>query len=191
MQGIPDQVLSREICMKVVECVQIVCKMKVSILHTALDTLCCLLLHGVGVLEHVVAHLTRAEESVALWTPTNKLLLRHRIHFVLGESDCLAIYSARGDSEGSSHGNHSELQHPLPYLYRYLLSEQHRPNYRDVGILRTCDCSESSQMGRFSVSYHSALYSSRTISNMYMYTFPQILLCLPKNTVIHQFEEVL
>ena len=30
-------------------------------------------LHGVGVLEHVVAHLTRTEESVAFWTQTNEL----------------------------------------------------------------------------------------------------------------------
>ena len=45
-------------------------------------------------LDHVVAHLTRAEESVALWTQNNKLLHRHRIQFVLEESDCLAIHSA-------------------------------------------------------------------------------------------------
>ena len=63
VQGRLDQVLSTEICMKVVECVQIVCKLHVSILHLAFDTLCCLLLHGVGLLEHVIAH--RAEESVA------------------------------------------------------------------------------------------------------------------------------
>ena len=87
VQGRLDQVLSTEICMEVVECVQIVCKMQVSILHPAFETLCCLLLHGIGVLEHVVAHLTRAEESVALWTQTNKLLHRHRIQFVLEESD--------------------------------------------------------------------------------------------------------
>ena len=80
--------------MKVSERIQIVFEMKVSILHPAFDTLCCLLLHGVGVLEHVVAHLTRAEVSVALWTQPNKLLHRHRIQFVLEESDCLAIHSA-------------------------------------------------------------------------------------------------
>ena len=67
MQGRLDQVLSTEICIKVSQCVQIVFKMKVSILHPTFDTLCCLLLHRVGVLEHVVAHLTLAEESVALW----------------------------------------------------------------------------------------------------------------------------
>ena len=71
-------------------CRQIACKMQVSILHPAFDTFCYLLLHGVGVLEPVVAHLTRAEESVALWIQTNKLLHRHRIQFVLEESDCLA-----------------------------------------------------------------------------------------------------
>ena len=51
-----DQVLSTEICMK--ECVQIVCKMQESINHPSFDTLCCLLLHEVGVLENVVARLT-------------------------------------------------------------------------------------------------------------------------------------
>ena len=60
-----------------------------------------LLLHGVGVLEHVVAHLTRAEESLALWTQANKLLHRQRIQFVLEESDCLAIHS--GDGLGGTH----------------------------------------------------------------------------------------
>ena len=80
--------------MNVLERVQIVFKMQVSILHTAFDTLCCLLLHGVSVLGHVVAQLTRAEESVALWTQYNKLLHRHRIQLFLGESDCLAIHSA-------------------------------------------------------------------------------------------------
>ena len=94
VHGRLDQVLSTEICMKVFERVQIVCKMQLSILHPAFDTFCCLLLHGVGVLERVVAHLTRAEESVALWTQTNKLLHRHRIQFILEESDCLAIRSA-------------------------------------------------------------------------------------------------
>ena len=39
VQGRLDQVLSTEICMKVVECVQIGCKLQVSILHPALDTL--------------------------------------------------------------------------------------------------------------------------------------------------------
>ena len=86
-----DKVLSTEICMKVSERVQIVFKMQVSIVHPAFDTL---LLHWVGVLEHVVAHLTRAEESVALWTQPNKLLHSHRIQFVLEEFDCLAIHSA-------------------------------------------------------------------------------------------------
>ena len=61
------------------ECVQILFKMQVN---------------GVGVLERVVAHLTRTEESVTLWTQTNKLLHRHRIQFVLEECDCLAIHSA-------------------------------------------------------------------------------------------------
>ena len=78
--------LPTEICMKVFDSVQIVFKMQVSILHPAFDTLCCLLLHGAGLLEHVVAHLTRAEESVALWTQTKKLLHRHQIQFVLEES---------------------------------------------------------------------------------------------------------
>ena len=94
MQGRLDKVLSIEICMKVSEHIQIVFKIQVSILHPAFDTLCCLLLHGVGVLEHVVAHLTRAEESVTLWTQPNKLLHSQRIQFVLEESDCLAIHSA-------------------------------------------------------------------------------------------------
>ena len=43
-------------------------------------------------LVHVVDHFTCAEESVALWTQTNKLLHRHRIQFVLEESDCPAIH---------------------------------------------------------------------------------------------------
>ena len=94
MQGRLGKVLSTEICMKVSERIQIVFKMQVSILHPAFVILCCLLLHGAGVLEHVVAHLTRAEESVALWTLLNKLLHRHRIQFVLEDSDCLAIHSA-------------------------------------------------------------------------------------------------
>ena len=94
VQGRLDQVLSTEICIKVIEYVQIVCKTQESILHPAFDTLCCLLLHGVGVLEHVVAHLTRAEESEGLWTQTNKLLHRHRIQFVREESDYLAVHSA-------------------------------------------------------------------------------------------------
>ena len=80
--------------MKVSERIQVVFKMQVSILHPAFDTLCCFRLHGVGVLEHAVAHLTRAEESVALWTQPNKLLHRHRIQFVLEESDCLPMHSA-------------------------------------------------------------------------------------------------
>ena len=80
--------------MKVVECVEIVCKKEVSILHSVFDTLCCLLLHEVGVLEQIVAHLTHAEESVACWTQTNKLLHSHRIQFVLEEPECLAIHSA-------------------------------------------------------------------------------------------------
>ena len=45
-------------------------------------------------LEYVVAHLTCAEESVSLWTQTNKLLHRHRIQFDLEESDCLAFHIA-------------------------------------------------------------------------------------------------
>ena len=45
-------------------------------------------------LEHVVAHLTCAEERVALWTQTNKLLHKHRIQSVLEESNCLAIHIA-------------------------------------------------------------------------------------------------
>ena len=61
--------------MKVVECVQIVCKLQVSILHSTFGTHCCLPLHGVGVLGQIVAHLTRTEESVAFWTQTNKLLI--------------------------------------------------------------------------------------------------------------------
>ena len=52
--------------MKVSECIQIVINMQASIHHAAFDTLFCLLLHEVSMLEHVVAHLTRAEESVAL-----------------------------------------------------------------------------------------------------------------------------
>ena len=56
--GRHDKVLSKEICMKVCECVQIVFKMQVRILTPAFDTHCCLLLRRVGVLEHVVAHLT-------------------------------------------------------------------------------------------------------------------------------------
>ena len=64
VQGRLDQVLSAEIGMKVAECVQIVGKLQVSILHPACDTLCCLLLHGVGVLEHVVAHLCRGKHSI-------------------------------------------------------------------------------------------------------------------------------
>ena len=104
VHGRLDQVLSTEICLKVVECVQIVCKMQVSILHPAFDTLCCLLLHGVGVLEQNVAHLTRAEENVAFWTQTNKLLHRHRIRFILDESECLVIHSAiEGDGRGGTH----------------------------------------------------------------------------------------
>ena len=87
MQGRLDEVLSTEICMKVSGRIQIVLKMQVGILHPAFDNLCCFLLHAVGVLEHVVAHLTRAEESVALWPQLNKLLHRHRIQFVLEESD--------------------------------------------------------------------------------------------------------
>ena len=59
------EVLWTKICMKVVKCAQIVFKMQGSILHPAFDTLCCLLPHGVGVLGHVVAHLTGAEESVS------------------------------------------------------------------------------------------------------------------------------
>ena len=86
VQGRLEQVLSTEICMKVVECVQIVCKMQVNILHPAFGTIFCLLL--VGLLE-----LNSGEESVALWTQTNKLLHRHRIQFVLEESGCLAIHS--------------------------------------------------------------------------------------------------
>ena len=85
--------------MKVVECVQVVCKMQVSILHPAFNALCCLLLHVVGVLEQIVAN--RAEESVAFWTQTNKLLHRHRIQFVLEEYECLAIHrSIEGIVEG-------------------------------------------------------------------------------------------
>ena len=98
-----DQVLSTEICMKVVESVQIVCKMQVSILHPTFDTLCCLPPHWVDVLEHVVAHLTRTEESVALWTQTNKLLHRRRIQFILEEqqSQLIAtwVFYARDSSE--------------------------------------------------------------------------------------------
>ena len=87
--------------MIVSERIQIVFNMQMSILQPTFDTLCCLLLHVVGVLEHVVAHLTRAEESVALWTQLNKLLHRHRIQFVLEESDCLSIHSAmKGMVEG-------------------------------------------------------------------------------------------
>ena len=81
--------------MKVVECIQIVCKLQLSILRPAFDTLCCLLLHEVSVLEQDFAHLTRADESVALWTQINKLLHRHRIQFVLEESEYLAMHSAR------------------------------------------------------------------------------------------------
>ena len=103
MQDRLDQVLSTETCMKVSERIQIVFKMQVSILHPAFDTLCCLLLHGVGVLEHVVARLTHAEEHVALWTQPNKFLHRHRVQFILEESDCLAIHSAvEGMVEGYS-----------------------------------------------------------------------------------------
>ena len=64
VQGRLDQILSTEICMKVVECVQILCKMQVSILR------------------------------LAFWTQTNKMLHRHQIQFFLEESDCLAIRSA-------------------------------------------------------------------------------------------------
>ena len=77
VQGRLDKVLSTEISMKVVDCVQIVCKLQVSILHPAFDILCSLLLHGVGGLGQIVAHLTRTKESVAFWTQTNKLLHRH------------------------------------------------------------------------------------------------------------------
>ena len=124
-----DQVLSTEICMKVSERIQIMFKMQVSILHPAFDTICCLLLHGVGVLVHVVAHLTRAEESVALWMQPNKLWRRHRIPFILEESDCIAIHSA---IEGMVEGVLTEIlvsRSILPYLYKYLLSGQHKPSY--------------------------------------------------------------
>ena len=115
--------------MKVVECIQIVCKLQVSVLHPVFDSLRCFLLHGIDVLEQVVAHLTCAEERVAFWTQTNKLLHRHRIQFILEEFECLAIHSAiEGMVEGKL-TEINELQHPLPYLYRYLLSEQHKPNY--------------------------------------------------------------
>ena len=85
MQGRLDQILST-----ISERIQ----MQVSTHHPAFGTLCSLLLHEVGLLEHVVVHLTRAEESVALWTQSNKLLHRHRIHFVLEASDCLVIHNA-------------------------------------------------------------------------------------------------
>ena len=101
MQGRLDKVLSTEICMKISERIQIVFTMQVSILHPAFGTLFCLLLHRVSVLEHGVAHLTGAEECVALWTQPNKLLHRLRFQFVLEESDCLAIHSAiEGMTEG-------------------------------------------------------------------------------------------
>ena len=116
MHGRLDKVLSAEICMKVFERAQIVFKMQASIRHPAFDTLCCLLLHGVGVLEHVVVHLTSAEESVALWTQPNKLLHRHRIQFVFEESDCLAIHSA---IEGMVEGVLTEIivSRSIPAIY--------------------------------------------------------------------------
>ena len=95
VQGRLDQVLSTEISMKVVDCIQIVCKLQVSILHAAFNTLCCLLLHGVGVLEQVVAHLTRVEESVSFWTQTNKLLHRHRIQFALSNPSALRFIALK------------------------------------------------------------------------------------------------
>ena len=49
--------------MEVSERIQIVFKMQVSILHPAFDTLCCLLLHWIGVLGHVVATLPVQRES--------------------------------------------------------------------------------------------------------------------------------
>ena len=184
MQGRLDQVLSTEMCMNVFACVQIVFKMQVSIIHPTFDTLCCLLLHSVGGLEHVVAHLIRAEENVALWTQTNKLLHRHRIQFVLEESDYLAIHIAiEGMVEGVLTEIRESQQHP-PYLYRYLLSGHHRPNYpylrtavatgRDVGTLRTCDSNESYRCAALAnrarkspqcKSCYSALYSSQIFSN--------------------------
>ena len=85
MQGRLDQVLSTEICMKVYECVQIVFKMYVSILHPTFDTLCCLLLHRVGVLENVVAHLTCAEESAALRCLAVHIAIEGMIEGVLTE----------------------------------------------------------------------------------------------------------
>ena len=53
VQGRLDQVLSTEICMKVVECVQVVCNMQVNIQHPTFDTLCCHLLNGAVVLEQI------------------------------------------------------------------------------------------------------------------------------------------
>ena len=114
--------------MKVFECVQIVRKMQVSNLHPAFDTLCCLLLHEVGVLERIVAHLTHAEESVSFCTQTNKLLHRHRIQFVLEEYECLAIHS---DIEVMIEGVLTEIivSRSIPcHISRDMLSEQHRPN---------------------------------------------------------------
>ena len=62
--------LSAEICTKVVECAEVVCKMQVSILQAAFNSLCCILLHGIGMLKHIGTHLTRAEESIAFCTQT-------------------------------------------------------------------------------------------------------------------------
>ena len=70
------------------------------------DTLCCLLLHMVGVMERVVAHLTYTEESVALLTQTDKLLHMHGIQFLLEESDCLTF---RNTIEGMVEGVLTEI----------------------------------------------------------------------------------
>ena len=72
---------------KVVECVQIVWKMQASILHAAFNTMYCFLLYSIRVVENIITHLSRAEESVALWTQNKKLLHGHRIQFVLEESE--------------------------------------------------------------------------------------------------------
>ena len=154
VHGRLEQVLSTETCMKVVECVQIVCKLHVSIFHPAFDTLCCFLLHGVGVLEQIAAHLAHAEESAAFWRQTNKLLHRHRIQLVHEESECLAIHSA---VEGMVEGVLTEIVVSCSILCHISIDirslnsisqttrvrEQQSQLTHGVGILRTCDCSES------------------------------------------------
>ena len=113
------------ICMKVVECVQIVCKLQVSFTQRLTP----FAIFSTGLVCWNKLFLTLPMQRKAKHFGRSKLLHRHRIQFVLEESECLVIHS---DIEGMVEGVLTGIIVSCNISQTIRVREQqlqHQPNY--------------------------------------------------------------